>query len=331
MDSFVKNNHRLETGTEDCEDSLKKGLKQLKKDSEISNLRRQLAIKEQSNDALYIENIKLRNSVASKINKTKGFIENKYMEEICSLQNKNRDLLKKLEECEKYNVELTLTLDDKNKKIHNLQDKVNSLEVKIYFIKEELKNSSQLLEHTKKRLNEINAKLINSSSAREKIRNSERENTALLTEMGYIVDSFYKAESTYQEKLNKRLKKEKGELELKYETSLNALKSLAQEKGLEFASGMIDFCKNEIDNLKTHSCRGDKTTYELEQKLFTKEHEIACYKMEVLRYECILNDRENKLKENNISYTNINRLTYNISQDQINSIQLPFVLANNNI
>ncbi|XP_037958279.1 protein Spindly [Teleopsis dalmanni] len=154
------------------------------------------------------------------------------------------------------------------------------------------------------------------------IRRLKRENIAIHTELEACCSIFCKADKTYQEKLNERLghlNQQNGELEMKYKQSLERLKDLANDKGVVWLGSMLDFCKEETDNVRSqlYSVRLKKAS--LEEQLRNSQQEMARWRFETLKHRCILLDRENLLTENNIAFKSAHNLRYNITQEQLDS------------
>ncbi|XP_018804017.1 PREDICTED: protein Spindly [Bactrocera latifrons] len=155
--------------------------------------------------------------------------------------------------------------------------------------------------------------------SQSEIRRLKRENIAMHTELKECSSIFCSADRTYQDKLNERIRQLLGQvegLEKQLNVSQSRLRDLANDKGVAWLDSMLNFCKQETDELKKqlHGVRIKKAS--LEEQLRNVQQEMIRWRFEALKTRCVLLDREDLLTEHRIEFKAIRAIEFNITQKE---------------
>ncbi|XP_039966275.1 protein Spindly [Bactrocera tryoni] len=155
--------------------------------------------------------------------------------------------------------------------------------------------------------------------SQSEIRRLKRENIAMHIELKECSSIFCSADRTYQDKLNERIRQLLGQvegLEKQLNVSQSRLRDLANDKGVAWLDSMLNFCKQETDELKKqlHGVRIQKAS--LEEQLRNVQQEMTRWRFEALKTRCVLLDREDLLTEHRIEFKAIRAIEFNITQKE---------------
>ncbi|XP_053955558.1 protein Spindly [Anastrepha ludens] len=153
--------------------------------------------------------------------------------------------------------------------------------------------------------------------SQSEVRRLKRENIAMHTELRECSSIFCAADRTYQDKLNERIHQLLNQvegLEKKLSVTHDRLRDLATDKGVAWIDSMLNFCKQETDDLKKqlHAVRIQKAS--LEEQLRNVQQEMTRWRFEALKTRCVLLDRENILNENGLPFKAVHAMELKISQ-----------------